>query len=76
MIPFLMWSYLGKGEPRHKLEMVQLTSRINILSFDELAILINCYKAPVFNIISLYATQSPDKLPIAQTAWSIIPGLF
>lgn len=76
IMPFLIRSYLGMGDPLHKFDMVQLSCLIIILSFDELAIFINWSNAPVFNIMSLYWTQSPERFPIAHTAWSTIPGLF
>lgn len=67
---------MGKGFPLHKLEIAQEVCLIKFLSFVELAILTNGSIAPAFNNKSLYFTQSPLKLPTAQTAWSTIPVLF
>ncbi len=76
VIPFFINSNFGNGTPRHKFERVHAICRIMFLSVVVLTIFINCYNAPAWIILSRYATQSPDKLPIAHTAWSTTPGLF
>ena len=76
VIPFLMSSYLGRGTPLQRLDRVQATCLMRFLSLLELEIFIRCSMAPAWMILSRCETQSPDKLPMAQTAWSTRPGLF
>lgn len=75
-IPFFIKSYFGKGVPLQRFDIVHAICLIRFLSLVWVLIFINCYKAPDCIILSLYLTQSPDKLPIAQMAWSTTPGMF
>ncbi len=75
-IPFFINSYLGRGTPLQRLDKVQATCLIRFLSFVVFEILMRCWMAPAWMILSRWETQSPDKLPMAQTAWSTMPGRF
>lgn len=52
MIPFFIRSYLGKGAPLQRLEIVQAICLTKFLSLDWLTIFISCYKAPDWIILS------------------------